>query len=210
MELANGKRPRGRPKGSGKDDRPTLEKVADMLVESSDLTPSAAMRRCGATDPSHLRRLQVKWKASGASYLEAAQTRQAGRRRPAGGGGYGTGGGGFAALDRLIAGIVPSQLADVERQVALVTQFDSVVARAESVQAALDMRYRAAESIESAASVAAQAARALAGPHAEWDLYCRASGQAERDAIRRATGEAELDAIRQANAALDPFGRLRW
>jgi hypothetical protein len=85
------KRPRGRPKGSGKDDAAALNRVADMLVSNPDMKPTRAMKQCikeiGETE---LRRLQDKWKRHGADLRLAAeqraQRRHEARRAVAGGG----------------------------------------------------------------------------------------------------------------------------
>ncbi|MEQ8813502.1 hypothetical protein [Thalassobaculum sp.] len=110
---------RGRPQGSGLDDRQTLEKIADFLVRHPASIPTPAMRRVGVTDESAIRRLQRKWKADGAGYLKAARTRQAESRRPVVGG-YGTGGGSAAVLSRLIAGLPPYS-SDLKRLAAEIT-----------------------------------------------------------------------------------------
>jgi hypothetical protein len=82
------KRPRGRPRGSGKNDLPQLAQVADLLVRDPSLKPTTAMKRVmrgrkdwAATDSTLLRRWQVKWKAIGAALLATA--REATRRQHA-------------------------------------------------------------------------------------------------------------------------------
>jgi hypothetical protein len=75
-------RPRGRPRGTGKNDKPCLAWIADLLVAEPTLKPTTAMRRViasrndwGTSDESLLRRWQVKWQADRASLLVAAQKR---------------------------------------------------------------------------------------------------------------------------------------
>jgi hypothetical protein len=80
-KLSRGKRPRGRPRGSGIDDSTELARVADLLVRNPSLKPSSAMKRVmqdhqgRETPQTLLRRWQVKWKAKGASFLAAARDR---------------------------------------------------------------------------------------------------------------------------------------
>ncbi|QCO00245.1 hypothetical protein D3093_33955 (plasmid) [Azospirillum argentinense] len=59
------------------DDNPHLLKAADMMVGDTSLKPTTAFRRIGVKDSSALRRLQVKWQASGPALLEAAHGRKA-------------------------------------------------------------------------------------------------------------------------------------
>lgn len=71
------KRSRGRPVGSGYNDTPVLEKIADMMVENASLKATTAIRRIlGQPGTSEIRRLQVKWKAGGAEYLARARARR--------------------------------------------------------------------------------------------------------------------------------------
>lgn len=82
--MNSSKRSRGRPVGSGLDDRPTLKKVADMIVANPSLRPTSAIRRAlDKPEPSNIRRLQVKWKAGKAEYIAEAQARRAGASMPA-------------------------------------------------------------------------------------------------------------------------------
>lgn len=75
--MSNDKRSRGRPRGPGKDDSPTLRKVADMLAGDPLIKPTTAMKRTlEKPDETTLRRLQVKWKQSGAEYLANARARR--------------------------------------------------------------------------------------------------------------------------------------
>ncbi len=77
--MTNIKRQRGRPRGSGKDDTPSLIWIADLLVRNPSMKPTAAMKLLikerkdwGATETTLLRRWQVKWKANGDKLLAAA------------------------------------------------------------------------------------------------------------------------------------------
>ncbi|WP_153005432.1 hypothetical protein [Aureimonas ureilytica] len=86
--MSNVKRARGRPKGTGKDDSVPLNKVADKLLASPGMTPSAAMKQVISNNPksvtyfeSTLRRLQVKWKEKGAEYMEMAHARVEAEKR---------------------------------------------------------------------------------------------------------------------------------
>jgi hypothetical protein len=76
------KRGRGRPPGEGKQDKPFLEEVADLLIADSRLKPTSAMKKVlqsrkdwGSTDETIIRRWQVKWKAYGAALLVTARER---------------------------------------------------------------------------------------------------------------------------------------
>ena len=72
------KRRRGRPKGASRlnpADHLTLMTMADLIL-SKTMLPTTAMRRLGILGEADTRRLQRKWKASGAHYLEGARTRQ--------------------------------------------------------------------------------------------------------------------------------------
>lgn len=93
--MVTDKRPRGRPRGTGKDDSPYLAQVADLLVRDSALKPTTAMKRVmigrkdwDVTDTTLLRRWQVKWKDTGHSFLEAARKRNAPKPSTTRGGGY--------------------------------------------------------------------------------------------------------------------------
>ena len=69
------KRRRGRPKGASRlnpADHLTLMTMADLIL-SKTMLPTTAMRRLGILGEADTRRLQRKWKASGAHYLEGAR-----------------------------------------------------------------------------------------------------------------------------------------
>lgn len=79
------KRPRGRPKGSGKNDTPDLVKVADLIAHDPTLRPTTAIKRVlaskklqpGEMEQTVLRRLQHKWTIEGPLLLAQAQYRRA-------------------------------------------------------------------------------------------------------------------------------------
>ena len=80
--MPTGKRPRGRPRGSGKNDAPHLAQVADLLLCDPSLRPTTAMKRViarrenwGATHETLLRCWQEKWKQQGQSFMAAARER---------------------------------------------------------------------------------------------------------------------------------------
>jgi hypothetical protein len=79
--MSTAKRPRGRPRGSGKNDSAELACVADLLVKEPSLSAAAAMKRViggrqgSETPETLLRRLQVKWKQQKESLLAAAKER---------------------------------------------------------------------------------------------------------------------------------------
>ena len=71
------KRGRGRPTGTGKNDSPTLNKIADLMVADPKLKVTPAIRRViGNPDDATVRRLQVKWQSGGDKHLAAAQDRR--------------------------------------------------------------------------------------------------------------------------------------
>src|SRR5580658_4387976 len=79
--MSNDKRPRGRPRGTGKNDEPYLAQVAELLIREPSLKPTTAMKRVmmrhawTETDETLIRRWQVKWKAIGLSLLAAVRER---------------------------------------------------------------------------------------------------------------------------------------
>jgi hypothetical protein len=54
---------RGRPRGSGLDDRAQLRRIAQMLEADPTLKPTTAIKAMGVSDPSTIRRLRDKLKA---------------------------------------------------------------------------------------------------------------------------------------------------
>jgi hypothetical protein len=79
--MSTEKRSRGRPPGTGKDDRKVLESVADMVVANPTMRPTTAMRRVApkATE-AEVRRFQVKWKEGREVLLNAARERTEAKR----------------------------------------------------------------------------------------------------------------------------------
>ncbi|WP_295557378.1 hypothetical protein [uncultured Hyphomicrobium sp.] len=54
---------RGRPRGSGLDDRVQLRRIVEMIEADPGLKPTTAIKAIGVTDPSSIRRLRDKLKA---------------------------------------------------------------------------------------------------------------------------------------------------
>ena len=59
--LIDMKPPRGRPKGSGKDDWSRLQQIAALIAANPALKPTTAIKRIGVTNPSVIRRLRDKF-----------------------------------------------------------------------------------------------------------------------------------------------------
>jgi len=57
------KRKRGRPRGTGIDDRQRLETIAATIAANPGMRPTTAIRAIGIADPSVIRRLRDKFKA---------------------------------------------------------------------------------------------------------------------------------------------------
>jgi hypothetical protein len=53
---------RGRPRGSGLDDRVQLRRISDLLEANPSLRPTTAIKAIGVSDPSTIRRLREKLK----------------------------------------------------------------------------------------------------------------------------------------------------
>lgn len=71
IQMTDTPRPRGRPKGSGIDDRESLRAIVALLSRDSNLKPTTAIRQSGVTDPSVVRRLREKLKLATASLVES-------------------------------------------------------------------------------------------------------------------------------------------
>ncbi len=73
---------RGRPRGSGLDDRVSLRAIADLLEADPALKPTTAIKRIGVSDPSTIRRLRDKLRQNEAeaTLSVAEQIRALGRR----------------------------------------------------------------------------------------------------------------------------------
>lgn len=63
---------RGRPKGTGIDDRASLIRIATLISADPDLKPTTAIRKIGVTEPSVIRRLRDKFKVFRSEYLADA------------------------------------------------------------------------------------------------------------------------------------------
>lgn len=75
--MASHEARRGRPKGSGLDDRSQLRLITELLARDPALKPTTAIKAIGVTDPSAIRRLREKLKA------EPVQPRTSPPRPPA-------------------------------------------------------------------------------------------------------------------------------
>lgn len=112
---------RGRPRGSGLDDRVQLRRIAELIEADPSLKPTTAIRAIGVSDPSTIRRLRDKLKSmqqqpcplagrigsAGAGGLPSAVLLEAhGARAPSGSaGGAGHAAGGLAeTVPTIIAG----------------------------------------------------------------------------------------------------------
>lgn len=123
--MTHAKRQRGRPKGSGLNDGPRLDRIADLMIARPGLKPTTAIKQ---TDPApndtEIRRLQGKWSEEGEARLAAAHERQAVRRAAqaqrsaARRSGSGTGIGAIAEMER--------QLRAAERLANLARGIDSL------------------------------------------------------------------------------------
>lgn len=72
----NGKRGRGRPRGSGLDDRATLTAIATLMARSPGLRATTALRRIDPdVHPATKRRIQSKWNEQGTRLLAEARAR---------------------------------------------------------------------------------------------------------------------------------------
>lgn len=60
--MSTTKTRRGRPKGTGIDDRVPLIQIAALIAADPELKPTTAIRRIGVTEPSVIRRLRDKFK----------------------------------------------------------------------------------------------------------------------------------------------------
>lgn len=61
--MARRTRPRGRPKGTGVNDRARLEAISCLIEKNPGMKPTTAIRTIGISDPSAIRRLREKLKA---------------------------------------------------------------------------------------------------------------------------------------------------
>ena len=70
------KRQRGRPKGTGINDRETLVRVAEIIAANPSLKPTTAIKQAGVTNPSTIRRLRDKFSEQGDQLLAEVRGRQ--------------------------------------------------------------------------------------------------------------------------------------
>jgi len=70
---------RGRPRGSGLDDRHQLRRIVELLDANPGLKPTTAIKAIGVTDPSTIRRLRDKLRSSGQAATVRPQAHGAGR-----------------------------------------------------------------------------------------------------------------------------------
>jgi hypothetical protein len=80
---------RGRPKGTGLDDRAQLKAVAKMLAGDPLLKPTTAIKRLGVTDPSAIRRLRDKFRQTSDGLAADVTSATAKRKKAAGSDGTG-------------------------------------------------------------------------------------------------------------------------
>ena len=69
---------RGRPKGSGIDDRQQLGAIARLIASNPDLKPTTAIRAIGVSDPSVIRRLRDKFNVVRTELMQELQDTAAG------------------------------------------------------------------------------------------------------------------------------------
>ena len=65
---------RGRPKGSGINDKTTLLKVAGLMLDNSELKPTTAIKQLGIDNPSIIRRLRDKFNETQAALMAEARS----------------------------------------------------------------------------------------------------------------------------------------
>ena len=76
--MSDTKRSRGRPRGTGLNDSPTLRKVADMVTADPKLRATTAIKQIlDKPSTTVIRRLQGKWREQKATYLAEAQKQRA-------------------------------------------------------------------------------------------------------------------------------------
>ncbi len=75
---------RGRPEGSGIDDRARLQAIARLISANPELKPTTAIRTLGISDPSVIRRLRDKFKAVRPELMRDLRSTQPQERTPAG------------------------------------------------------------------------------------------------------------------------------
>lgn len=81
--MTDSKPPRGRPKGSGIDDRIWLREIERLMRIDPALRPTSAIKALGVTDPSAIRRLRDKYAARTACALPGTASKPSSRQRVA-------------------------------------------------------------------------------------------------------------------------------
>jgi hypothetical protein len=76
VRMTTGKRQRGRPKGSGINDRETLVRIAEIVAANPTIKPTTAIKQAGVTNPSTIRRLRDKFSEQGDQLLASVRGRQ--------------------------------------------------------------------------------------------------------------------------------------
>lgn len=74
--MQTAKRQRGRPKGTGINDRDTLMRIAEIVAANPSLKPTTAIKQAGITNPSTIRRLRDKFSEQGDQLIAEARARQ--------------------------------------------------------------------------------------------------------------------------------------
>lgn len=74
---------RGRPKGTGIDDRAELIRIAVLIAADPNLKPTTAIRKLGITEPSVIRRLRDKFKVFRQEHCIGSLNRMDGAEIPA-------------------------------------------------------------------------------------------------------------------------------
>lgn len=73
--MTTGKRQRGRPKGSGINDRESLSRIAEIIAANPAIKPTTAIKQAGITNPSTIRRLRDKFSEQGDQLLAEVRGR---------------------------------------------------------------------------------------------------------------------------------------
>jgi len=73
--MITGKRQRGRPKGSGINDRESLSRIAEIIAANPAIKPTTAIKQAGITNPSTIRRLRDKFSEQGDQLLAEVRGR---------------------------------------------------------------------------------------------------------------------------------------
>jgi predicted component of type VI protein secretion system len=74
--MQTAKRQRGRPKGTGINDRDTLMRIAEIVAAHPSIKPTTAIKQAGITNPSTIRRLRDKFSEQGDQLIAEVRSRQ--------------------------------------------------------------------------------------------------------------------------------------